>query len=106
MGGTAYCPWASVTMGSAVLPTWFLRPALAEGIEMPKNRWRLHRQLQLKDPLSKRHPYAQPGETLEALTELGTTDSPEYVRVYRADEVQSYIVSLAELEANATPIEE
>jgi hypothetical protein len=72
---------------------------------MPKKLWMVNGTLQLVNPSTQAYQYAERDEILEEVTTPGTTNSPDEVRVYRAKEnhtIQSYIVSRAALEGNAT----
>lgn len=73
---------------------------------MSKKLWKVHGQeLRLMNPNTQAWQCAEPGEVLEEVTTAGAA-GPGEARVFRTKErgIQSYIVSFAALEANATLI--
>ena len=74
---------------------------------MPKKLWKVHVPLKLRYPGTKTFELAALDEIVEE--RLDPTDSPTDVRVYRLqkehNDFQSFIVSRAELDANARPVD-
>jgi hypothetical protein len=75
---------------------------------MPTKLWKVHVPLKLRYPGTKTFEVAAIGDIVEERGEPGTTDSPADVRVYRLhkehNDFQSFIVSRADLDANARPV--
>jgi hypothetical protein len=71
---------------------------------MQKTLWKVHGTALGLSNSATQYQYADPGEVLEEVMQPGTTNSPDDVRVFRTKEATtiSYIVSRAELEANAS----
>lgn len=72
---------------------------------MSQKLWKVQGTLRLTNPSTQAYQYTDSKEILEEVTTPGTTKSPDEVRVFRTKEkhtIQSYIVSRAALEANAS----